>query len=919
MSSRTPLPMLSGSPVTERYELCERLGGGAMGLVYRALDRETGREVALKTLRIPDAEEIFRLKREFRAFADISHPHLVELLDLVVTGEQCFFTMELVRGTGLVEALRGAGAGDPDAVRRAFWQLALGVQALHRAGKLHRDIKPGNVMMADGGRVVLMDFGLATGFDTRLSMRSMTGALAGTFQYMSPEQAWGQTLSTASDWYAAGVVLYEVLTGRAPFADLSPADLVGPRAEPTIPPRGWVPGVPGDLDALAMALLAPEPTERPSEEEILRVLQPAPVGRLPALDTVPRSARPLVGRHGELHRLRQCFERAALGESVVVTVEGESGIGKTSLLERFAHEIETGGRGFVLRSRCHLREEVTFKAVDALVDELSRLLVDLDAAELQALMPAGVGALLRVFPVLARVPFRLSEVDHFLKAEPLELRRQAFQALRELLGAVAGRQHLVLWIDDYQWSDPDSALLLRDLLRGPGAPAALWLLAVRSGDPTSKHWTQALDAVEHRRLARVRLGPLGRQEVQSLAWALASEASLPPTLLAAVEREAGGSPFLVEELVRHRQSAVALDGEPLTLPGIVAARVAGLASSARRILETVAIASGPLARDVALEAADAAGDPGAVAELERLHLVRPGLSDGRATLEPHHARIREAVEAALSDARRRARHGGLADVLSRRPDADPLVLHVHCLGAGRKTEAAAHARRAAARAASQLAFEQAASLYARALELMPDAERAHDLQRGLGEALANAGRGREAAEVFTGAIAAAERAGASRWETLMLRRRAAEQYLVSGYVESGVGALRPLLREVGVPYPARAGGALAAALVGLARLRLRGLRFSPCDEAEATFGDLVRIDACHTAAKGLLLVDPARGAFFSVETLRRALSAGEVGRVGRGFCVVGAALLPAGGAVSRFAERMIAAAQRLAEREGDPY
>src|SRR5690606_25110536 len=204
-----------------------------MGVVYQAYDRERATTVALKTLRHQDAAALYRFKREFRGLADISHPNLAALHELVSSGDEWFFTMELVEGVDFITWVRGLdaagemadtfdhrlsqdmsggptleaagrhGASPPpsyDRLRDALRQLAEGVHVLHQAGKLHRDIKPSNVMVDRGGRVVLLDFGLIT------ELRPGGGAatdehLVGTADYMSPEQGASLPLGPASDWY----------------------------------------------------------------------------------------------------------------------------------------------------------------------------------------------------------------------------------------------------------------------------------------------------------------------------------------------------------------------------------------------------------------------------------------------------------------------------------------------------------------------------------------------------------------------------------------------------------------------------------------------------------------------------------------------------------------------------------------------
>ena len=175
--------------------------------------------MALKTLRRSTAADLYRLKREFRSLADVAHPNLVCLYELFVEDDRCFFTMELVNGTGFVDHVRGADRSHRSDIRLvpAARQLVEGVCALHRKGKLHCDIKPSNVLVTTDGRVVVLDFGLIA--DQRYGQAGDANYVAGgTPAYMAPEEAPGMAPSEASDWYAVGVTLYEALTGVLPFS-----------------------------------------------------------------------------------------------------------------------------------------------------------------------------------------------------------------------------------------------------------------------------------------------------------------------------------------------------------------------------------------------------------------------------------------------------------------------------------------------------------------------------------------------------------------------------------------------------------------------------------------------------------------------------------------------------------------------------
>lgn len=892
-----------------------------MGSVYRAFDRESQRIVALKSLHRRDPDDLFRLKLEFRSLARLVHPNLLRLYELVVEGEECFFTAEFIEGgLSLTEFLRGA---DPTRVRATFAQLAAALAVLHAAQKVHCDLKPNNVLVDPSGRLVLLDFGLVTALDSRLARESVAGSLVGTFAYMSPEQAFGAQISPASDWYGFGVLLYEALAGRSPFEDATPVELLDRRRVRVSKPQQFAPECPADLAELAMALLAAEPSDRPTGSEVLHRLR-AEVGtyeRAPEATPPPRAA--FVGRRAELAELRGAFAAMQQGELVAVCVEGPSGIGKTELMEDFLAEIGESD-ALLLRSRCYPHELVAFGALDGAIDELSRFLVAQPDARLEALWPRETVALCTVFPVLGRVPGPTHRSLASGDASPHELRRQGFLALRELLGRIADRRPVVVWIDDLQWADDDSAPLLRELLKPPHAPAILWLFSYRGGDDRIESTVlsaldDVLSLVREPFRRHIEVGPLSDDECRELAAELAGEVSVSSEAIAAICTESGGSPFLVDELLRSRRTDSGDGtGPKLKVSEIIGERLQSLPDDARSLVETIAVVGGPLDRRTAIEAAGIASfDPDLVASLERGRILRTSALN-RGALEIYHDRIREALDDRLIPDVRRERHRGIARVLESHGSDDAHALFTHHRGAGALDRAAVWAVQAGAQAAAQFAFDQAAHLYRSALELDRSAIDERSALVRLAEALANAGRGRESASGFEDAAALVPETS-ERATAVELRCRAAEQYLVSGYVDEGVRVLRPLLAGIGIAYPVSSGRALLATLGQLPPLALRYWRYeegagSLRDEA---FG-LVN-DACHTAAKGLVVVDPGRGAYFAVRSLNAALQSGDSLRIGRALCVVGAAVVPLGGPPAQWARSMLRWASRIATESGDQY
>lgn len=764
------------------FGILSKLGEGGMGIVYKALDLERGQTVALKTLQRMDVRVLARLKNEFRAVADVVHPNLVALHELFSIQNDWFFTMELVDGVSFLAHVRDEGiAGDdtvtptkaaaavgeltPEAqrppaegssprrlivaggqrgparpldaegiarLRGALSKLALGVSALHASGKVHRDLKPGNVLVTKSGRVVVLDFGLSS--DASPASFDVEDDGAGTPTYMAPEQIWAPPATAASDWYAVGVMLYEALTGRLPFEG-SANEILRLKRHATPPrPSARVEGLPADLDDLCMDLLRLKPEERPSGPVILSRLLGASheggrasssAGRLGSPESPrvgpesrgPESPRPssdgrtsrslssdslrsypdslpnslegrssaapisgsypssgprsalLVGREPQLCALEDAYKSARAGEVITAFVHGCSGMGKSALVRSFLESVRSQGEAVVLRGRCYERERVPFKAFDDLVDALSRYLRRLPFEAAAALLPPGIKELARIFPVLAGAPAVADAIASGAEIEdPEEVRRRAFQALAELFGSMASARPLVLWIDDLQWGDCDSAELLAELFapsreaqrdaqppRNAPARSLLLVCSYRSEEAESSPMLRDALAepgfVSGPRSREVRVEPLSPEHAAELALALMERDDGEARALArAIAKESEGSPFFVEQLVRYAESrgegASALSA--VSLDELLIARLSSLSGEARQLLEVIAVAGRPIAQAIACEAAGLEdGASAALAELRADNLVRTCGARGRGAVESYHDRIRESVVAHL--------------------------------------------------------------------------------------------------------------------------------------------------------------------------------------------------------------------------------------------------------------------------------
>jgi hypothetical protein len=275
-----------------RYELGEVIGRGGMGTVYRATDLVLDRTVAVKILPEALAEEdprhIARFEREARAAASLSNPSVVAIYDTGADEATRFIVMECVTGRSLSQVLRDDAPLEPARAAKIVSRVADALSAAHAAGIVHRDVKPGNVMLRGDGAVKVLDFGLARSLDG--SALTQTAAVLGTASYMSPEQALGQRADERSDIYSLGCLLYALLTGRPPFTGEAPAAVLHQHvnSEPR-PPSALNRGISPALDAIVMQMLAKSPAERPQDAADVRDrLAPAPTPSAgKAADTSP--------------------------------------------------------------------------------------------------------------------------------------------------------------------------------------------------------------------------------------------------------------------------------------------------------------------------------------------------------------------------------------------------------------------------------------------------------------------------------------------------------------------------------------------------------------------------------------------------------------------------------------------------------
>jgi tetratricopeptide (TPR) repeat protein len=541
------------------YEILGELGRGGMGVVFRARDSRLGREVALKVLPTSaagDRDALARFQREARTASALNHPHICTIHDLGEHQGQPFFVMELVQGRTLrVLAAQRPPLGD---VIRLAGQVARALAAAHAAGIVHRDVKPENIMVRADGYVKVLDFGLARPFlvETPASDRATDitgpGIILGTVRYMSPEQARGETVASASDVFSLGLVLYELLTGQHPFQAASRLEVMHAiLSRPPLPVARLIPEVPLALDALLLAMLEKDSRLRPSAAEVDRILTglSGSVGGSVAGPTPVPLRRRSVGRGKEREEMQRAFESACAGRGLLLGVAGEPGIGKTTLVEDVLAEVAgVPVACSVARGSCSERLAGT-GAYLPLLEALDSLLHGREgvAQTLRLLAPTWY---IQVAPPTSDDSSFGRMTAELRAASPERMKRELGVFLQE----IARERPLVLFLEDLHWADLSTIDLLSYLGGRVASQRLLLVLTYRPADLVlCKHpfLTLKRDLQSRGVYHELSLELFSRDELERYQALTFPEHRFPTDLTELLHSRTGGNPLFLVELLRY--------------------------------------------------------------------------------------------------------------------------------------------------------------------------------------------------------------------------------------------------------------------------------------------------------------------------------------------------------------------------------
>jgi tetratricopeptide (TPR) repeat protein len=730
-----------------------------MGEVYRAWDDRLNRAVAIKLLppaAVGAGQTVDRFLREARAASALNHPNIVTIHD---TGEAAaaghFIVQELVEGITLRKMLEPGmtQAATLDTAR----QVAKALAAAHAAGIVHRDVKPENIMVRPDGYVKVLDFGLARVVQsgaqdgqTFTNMETEPGTVLGTTAYMSPEQAQAQPTGPPSDVFSFGVVLYEMVTGRRPFVGPSSFSvLAAVIAEHPVPPARLNPSTPPALDVLILRMLAKEPRRRPTAAEVdneLATLTGQAAASVAPSEVIAR--RTTVGREQERQELRNVFGRVAAGQSLVLAVTGEAGIGKTSLVEDFLAELDVSQhRPVIARGRCSERLAGT-EAYLPLLEMLDSLMHRTRGESFSELMKSCAPTWFLQVATLSPDGSTIERLQADLRTASQERMKREMGSLLQEISRVAP---LVIFLDDLHWADISTIDLINYLAgRFEGMRVLVLGTYRRSEVALSEHpLLQVKSTLKQRGLFReLPLEFLERGDVERYLSLEFPEHRLPSELATLVHLKTEGSPLFMADLLRYLKDRRVLAQEgghwvlarpleeverelPESVRSMISRKIERLSENDRKLAIAASVQGHEFDSAVVSEALGL--DPGDIEErleaLDRVHVFVRAVGehefpDRTLTLRYRfvHVLYQNVLYASLQPTRRASLSGKVAAALAKHhgPAAAGVAAQLAVLYESARDfpNAAAQFLVAAQHAASLFGFREAAALAKRGLKAL---------------------------------------------------------------------------------------------------------------------------------------------------------------------------------------------------------
>jgi len=598
-----------------RYDILKKLGEGGKGIVYKARDTVLNRVVAVKMLKNPvsEGEAYSRFIREAQAVAKLNHPNIVSIHDIGKEDGRQFFVLEFVDGTSLRDLVEASPEGrcDIQAVLRIGIDICSALQYAHSQGVLHRDIKPENILITEEGTAKLMDFGLAK----MLGEPGLTkeGVIVGTVAYVAPEVALGKGVDAKSDLYSFGAVLYEAMTGKQPFPGEDPVKVIFSHIhDHPVSPDKLNPKVPQPLAGCITKLLDKDPERRyQSAADLLGVLRdfageslrevrvplPKPSVAAPGPHAAGVREVKLIDRVEEMGLLREAVDRAVRGEGGLVFLYGEPGIGKTRLAREIGAYARLRGMQ-VLSGRC----PALFK-----MDGVPPYVLWNEAIKdyLQVCTPERLYKVIGYYPsevckLVPEIRQKLGTIPQSPPISPEDERNRLFEAVTQFVTNISKEAPLLVVLDDLQWTDQSSLLLMHYLARGVHKESLLLLGTYRDTDIDERHPLSPVVAELNRErlLEALPLRRMSLDDASEMIKQILEQEDVPAEFCQLVYEKTRGNPFFTEEVIKSLKEEEVIYREenkwkvkeaskiefPKTVKSVIKARIGRLDDERQRML-----------------------------------------------------------------------------------------------------------------------------------------------------------------------------------------------------------------------------------------------------------------------------------------------------------------------------------------------
>ncbi|MFZ0965232.1 MAG: protein kinase [Candidatus Bathyarchaeia archaeon] len=743
-----------------RYAILKKLGEGGKGVVYKARDTVLNRVVAIKMLKsaVSGEEAYSRFIREAQAVAKLNHPNIVSIHDIGKEDEKQFFILEFVDGMSLRELMGTYPEGkcDIQTILRTGIDVCNALQYAHSQGVMHRDIKPENILITEEGTSKLMDFGLAK----MLGQPSITqeGIIVGTVAYVAPEIALGKGADARSDLYSFGAVLYEVVTGKPPFLGEDSVKIIFSHIHDyPVSPSRLNPKVSQALDECIMKLLEKEPGKRyQSAADLLEVLRDVAEGFLREVlvpshkpSVVIPSPRPsavkevqLIDRVEEMALLREGVDKAVRGQGGVVFLHGEAGIGKTRLTKELGAYARLRGMQ-VLYGRCPALFRMDGVPPYILWNEAIKDYLQVCTPEqLYRVIGFYPGELSKLVPELKQ---KLGAIPQSLPINPEHGRDRLFEAVSQFMTNISKEAPLLVVLDDLQWTDQSSLLLLHYLARGVYRESLLLLGAYRETDIDERHPLPAVltELNRERLLQSVPLKRLSFDEVSEMIKRMLEQDDVPEEFCKLVYEKTRGNPFFVEEVIKSLKEEGVIYREenkwkikevskiefPETVKGVIKNRISRLDDECQNVLTLASFVGNDFAFEALLGVTGVEEDKllELMEKMLKTGLIKEKTIRGEDVYSFADIIVRDVVHEEVSRLRHKKLHSGvgfaLEKVYNKKIDEHLGELAYHFLEGGDRDKALDYFLKAGEKAAKVFANGEAASYFQSALRLLEEKER----------------------------------------------------------------------------------------------------------------------------------------------------------------------------------------------------